>query len=110
MTISVEEFIEHFDFTHPDFPKLPREFIWEVYRRLRERSPVVRAENMYESIVKDSSRDEWHVIGYEEVYGVLQDPETFSSQTFPDGSPMGPSIIGIDPPDQNRDKKFITPF
>lgn len=110
MTISVEEFVEHFDFTHPDFSKFPRDFIWEVYRRLREKGPVVFAENKFETVAKDTTRAEWNVIGYEEVYEVLQDPVTFSSRAFPEGNPMASSIIATDPPEQNRDKKFITPF
>lgn len=110
MSISVEEFVEKFDFSHPDFPKLPPEFIWEVYRRLRERSPVVPAEKTYASATAASAGSAWHVIGYEEVYQVLQDTETFTSRTFPEDNAMGQSLIGTDPPQQNQDKKFITPF
>jgi cytochrome P450 len=114
MTVTVDEFVEHFDFTHPDFPKLPPEFIWEVYRRLRAQGPVAAAENKYRSpemaMGKTAGRDEWHILGYEEMYQVLQDTTTFSSSVFGENSPMEGSIIALDPPESNHDKKFITPF
>jgi cytochrome P450 len=112
MTITVEEFVEHFDFTHPDFPKFPPEFIWEVYRRLRARSPVAFAENKFHApgMPKGNGLDEWHILGYEEVYQVLQDTTHFTSRIYDPGSPMEGSIIALDPPESIRDKKFITPF
>jgi cytochrome P450 len=111
VTVSVEEFVDHFDFTHPDFPKLPPEFIWDVYRRLRAEAPVVRAENAFLQpgmVQKDA--DEWHVLGYAEVFEVLHDPQRFSSRVFGAATGLEGSIITLDPPEQPRDKKFITPF
>jgi cytochrome P450 len=111
VTVSVEEFVEHFDFTHPDFPKLGPEFIWDVYRRLRAQAPIVRAENAFvQPGMAHKDADEWHVLGYAEVFEVLHDPQRFSSRVFGAVSGLEGSIITLDPPEQARDKKFITPF
>jgi len=111
MTISVQEFVEHFDFTHPDFPNLPPDFIWEVYRRLRAQRPVALAQNRYDQPgLPKKEAAEWHIIGYNEVYEVLQDSKRFSSKVFGVSTGLEGSIISLDPPEQNRDKKFINPF
>jgi hypothetical protein len=66
-TMAIEEFVEHCDFTNPEFLKLPPEFICEVYRRLRAHAPVAYGENNFQRPPVLKKGGEWHVIGYNEV-------------------------------------------
>jgi hypothetical protein len=81
-TMAIEEFVEHCDFTNPEFLKLPPEFICEVYRRLRAHAPVAYGENNFQRPPVLKKGGEWHVIGYNEVYEVVQDSKLFSSSIF----------------------------
>ena len=115
MNLTVDEFAEHLDFSHPEFRQFPPGFIFEVYRRLRERGQVAYGENKYTRNKGMFVGGEWQIIGYEEVYQCAQDSKRLSSTIYgrnADGSPSANwgSIIALDPPEQNRDKKFINPY
>lgn len=115
MDMTVEDFADHFDVTLPEFRQLPPGFIFEVYRLLRERGPVAYGQNMHPRPSAMFEGGEWHILGYEDVYQCAQDTRRLSSTVYGRStggskSPIWGSIIALDPPEQNRDKKFINPY
>jgi hypothetical protein len=56
----------------------------------------------------------WNVLGYEEVYGILNDPKTFSSRTYHlaavqiDASYSEGDFAQMDPPAQTRYRKLVS--
>ena len=115
MVLSVEELVEHFDVTHPGFRDLPPEFIFEVYRRLRERGPVTVGENNYPERAGLYAGPDTLVIGYEEVRACALDTARLSNSPFGlsvDGSPgvQWGSLVTLDPPEHTQMKKFINPY
>ncbi len=118
MTLSADEFVEHFDFTNPGFADLSPEFMFEVYARLRSLGPVAYGENKYPHHPLPLSRragGEWHVIGYEHVYECARDTGRLSSAIYGssvDGhpQPLVGSVIQLDPPEQTNYKKALNPY
>ena len=71
-------------------------FPW--YQTMRQTNPVAY----------NSQFDNWSVFRYNDVQRVLSEHATFSSEYMGTGSPIGASIIGIDPPRHRKLRSLVT--
>lgn len=71
--------------------------------------PWYSAMRRTEPVAYNSQFDRWSVFGYNDVQRVLSDSATFSSEYMgTGGSPIGASIIGIDPPRHRKLRSLVT--
>lgn len=76
--------------------EIPQIFEW--FKQMRERTPVVRDEQM----------PIWHVFSYEGVSNILKDHTRFSSHAFAmDGSFLADTLVSKDPPEHRKLRNLV---
>ena len=112
MTADVEYFEHHYQSRHPDLT----DNMWEVVEHLRQRCPVAHSDAKLETLSPVPGF--WLLTRYEEIFKVLQDWQTFSSDSDVRASfgklPQMPGDhkppINNDPPIQRDFRRLLNPF
>jgi cytochrome P450 len=110
-SLDLEHFESHYTLRHPDLT----EHMWEVVEHMQEHCPVAFSDVPAEG--GGSARGTWVVTKYEDVFRVLQDWETFSSdysvlcEAGTANAQQGnlPPIT-TDPPLQREFRRLLNPF
>ena len=112
MAVDVEYFESHYQSRHPDLT----DNMWEVVEHLRERCPVAHSDAKLET--RSPEAGFWVLTRYEEVFKVLQDWKTFSSDAdvrasfgkLPEMPGDHKPPITNDPPIQRDFRRLLNPF
>src|SRR5215470_10797165 len=101
-------FEEHYNVREPELA----DRMWEVTEHLRERCPITHSDQRMEM---NPAEGFWLLSRYEDVFAVLQDWRTFSSEArVRDDEATGPGNrmppISNDPPLQRDFRKLLNPY